>query len=1000
VQPNNFFSLDQVIDRQPLTVSPQTPLIEVISLMQKWGNSCSFTDTEVTLETDATIGTNNSCVLIVENSQLRGIFTERDLVKLIATGANTENVTVNEVGSQNLVALTATGSEDIFAALSMLRQHRIRHLPIVDDRQNLLGLITAKNLRQKLQPINLMQWRKVSEVIKTEVIHAAPDDSVRHIARLMADREISCVAIAESELDPETNSSLVRPVGIITERDIVQFQNLNLDLEQSACNLMSAPLFLIGPDDTLWSVHQQMQQRRVRRLLVGGARGELQGIITQTSLLQLFDPMEMYEVIDVLQRQVCQLELEKTKLLENRQAELENEVREQTAALEATNQQLQSESNLRQQSQQRFDNILNSLEDVIYSIVPNTFDILYLNSAVEKIYGRQIGEFYDNPHLCFEVVHPEDRDRVLDFTQNIIETEASEIEYRIVRPDGEIRWLRDRACLTRDPEGTPIRLDGIVTDISDRQRREEILKDIASGISVEIGANFLPSLVKYLSQTLKVDYAFVGELIGLEADSIKTLAVYGQGKTIDNFEYNLANSPCENVIKQGLCVYSEAVRQLFPEIRPLEDMEAESYAGMPIFNAAGKIVGLISIVDSKPFNNISLIEEVLKIFATRATIELERQQAEADLQKSNRLLQAISWIQTQFLADAESEILFDGMLDHVLSLTESEYGFIGEILFASDGSPMMEEGYMKFRGRPYLKTHAITNIAWNEETRAFYAENAPKGMEFHNLQTLFGAVIVTGKPVIANSPSTDPRRGGLPDGHPPLNAFLGVPFSKNEQMTGMVGIANREGGYDEAMVDYLQPFLATCSCIIEAYRSERQKQQAEQKIVEQAALLNVATDAIMVRELDNQILFWNQGAEKLYGWTQAEVIKRDANKLLYRESLTELKAIQQAVREKGQWQGELNQVTKTGKNILVESRWTLVKDKAGNPQSFLVVNTDITEQKQLEAQFLRTQRLESLGTLAGGIAPKEKLDKIGQPSLVLGLELLIFRSWQAKRATY
>ena len=147
-----------------------------------------------------------------------------------------------------------------------------------------------------------------------------------------------------------------------------------------------------------------------------------------------------------------------------------------------------------------------------------------------------------------------------------------------------------------------------------------------------------------------------------------------------------------------------------------------------------------------------------------------------------------------------------------------------------------------------------------------------------------------------------------------------------------------------------------------------EQKQAEQKISEQAALLDIVKDAIIVRGIDNQILFWNRGAEKLYGWTQAEVLKRDANEFLNRESLTELDEIQQSVREKGEWQGELHQLTKDGKAIVVQSRWTLVRGDRENPQSFLVVNTDITEQKQLEAQFLRTQRLESLGTLAGGIA--------------------------------
>ncbi len=359
VQPNNFFSLEQVVDSQPLTVTADTHLSEVIRQMQEWGNSCSFNDNE----TDAPLGSNNSCVLVVENSQLRGIFTERDLVKLIANETNTENVTVGEVMTQNVVALTITDFHDLFTALKILFEHRIRHLPVVDNENNLLGLITAKNLRQKLQPINLMKWRTVSEIMETKVIHAPPHVSIRHIAKLMANHLVSCVAIAETEINPETNDSLVRPMGIITERDIVQFQNLNLALEQPARNLMSTPLFLVSTEDTLWNVHQQMKQRRVRRLLVGGKRGELQGIITQTSLLQVFDPTEMYGVIEMLQQQVCQLETEKTELLENRQAELERLVQERTAALEASAQQLQLEINKRQQSEQRYDSLADSLEN-------------------------------------------------------------------------------------------------------------------------------------------------------------------------------------------------------------------------------------------------------------------------------------------------------------------------------------------------------------------------------------------------------------------------------------------------------------------------------------------------------------------------------------------------------------------------------------------------------------------------------------------------------------
>lgn len=146
------------------------------------------------------------------------------------------------------------------------------------------------------------------------------------------------------------------------------------------------------------------------------------------------------------------------------------------------------------------------------------------------------------------------------------------------------------------------------------------------------------------------------------------------------------------------------------------------------------------------------------------------------------------------------------------------------------------------------------------------------------------------------------------------------------------------------------------------------RKHSEQKIFEQAALLDITTDAILVRDLENKVLFWNKGAERLYGWKAEEAIGKNIKELLYKENFPEFLTVEALLSQKSEWQGELNQVTKEGKAIIVASRWTLVHDQANKPKSILVVNTDITEKKQFETQFLRAQRLESLGTLAGGIA--------------------------------
>ncbi|MBE9180322.1 GAF domain-containing protein [Oculatella sp. LEGE 06141] len=167
-----------------------------------------------------------------------------------------------------------------------------------------------------------------------------------------------------------------------------------------------------------------------------------------------------------------------------------------------------------------------------------------------------------------------------------------------------------------------------------------------------------------------------------------------------------------------------------------------------------------------------------------------------------------------------------------------------------------------------------------------------------------------------------------------------------------------------------------------------ERKRAEQTIREQAALLDVSTDAILVSNLDHRILFWNKGAERLYGWTAEEAIGKNVNLLLYREPLNQLPDIQKALTHRGEWQGELNKITKLGKPVVVESRWTLVRDETNQPKSILSVDTDITEKKQLELQFFRTQRIESLGTLAGGIA--HDLNNVLTPILAIA-QLLQFK---------
>ncbi|MFW6359260.1 MAG: response regulator [Chroococcales cyanobacterium] len=165
----------------------------------------------------------------------------------------------------------------------------------------------------------------------------------------------------------------------------------------------------------------------------------------------------------------------------------------------------------------------------------------------------------------------------------------------------------------------------------------------------------------------------------------------------------------------------------------------------------------------------------------------------------------------------------------------------------------------------------------------------------------------------------------------------------------------------------------------------KERKKSEETIREQAKLLDITTDAIFVQDLSGRILYWNKGAERLYGWKSEEAIAKNALELLYPETAPPLKTPQQNVLSLGKWQGELHQIKKDTSKVIVESRWTLVSSEEGEPKSILTVNTDITEKKQLESQFLRAQRLESLGILAGGIA--HDLNNILTP-IMMSIQLL------------
>ena len=241
------------------------------------------------------------------------------------------------------------------------------------------------------------------------------------------------------------------------------------------------------------------------------------------------------------------------------------------------------------------------------------------------------------------------------------------------------------------------------------------------------------------------------------------------------------------------------------------------------------------------------------------------------LSRKNQLLGALGKVQAEFIVRHDEKDAFELMLDQVLKLTDSEYGLIAGVLTEDNGTP-------------YLKVRAISEITWNAETRALYEEQGSQEMEFHDLDNLLGLVITRSQPVLANDLANDPRSGELPAGHPELKNFLGLPLYLGDRLTGMIGLANREGGYDPEVIDELSPILHAGGNLMGAFDERRKRLRAQAALKDSEsrlrAIMDNVVDSIITIDEQGTIQSFNKGAESMFGYGGSEVIGQAIHRLV------------------------------------------------------------------------------------------------------------------------
>ena len=692
--PSELYS---AIIRDPLIVTPDTTVMEAIAQMSGLRVVCNTAKATDSQLEELHLEARSSCVLVVEAGKLVGILTERDIVRLSAQQCYFENLAIKEVMISSVISLYESAFTDLFAAINLLQQYHIRHIPVLDEQDQVVGLVTHESLRQTSRPIDLLRLRTVSEVMTHHVICAAPDSSMLAIAQLMAENRVSSVIIVQnSDIQAQ---SLQIPVGIITERDIVQFQAIGLHLETCLADaVMSTPIFSVTPEDSLWLVQQIMEQRLIRRLAVTGSQGELLGIITQTNLLQALKPLELFRLAEVLEEKVLQLEAEKIKFLETRAVELEKEVAARTSAfqnkieqqklvttiatqirsslslqtiLETTVTQVRSllgcdrvniwrlnrngevitvaestDSSLSLMGKQTKDGCFSRVQIEMYRqgkirVVPDIYTTEMADCHRDMLIQLQTRAKVLVPILCEEEVWG-----FLNATESQHPREWQESEVEL------LQQLSVQLAIAIQQSHTHEQLQ---QQLIERQRAELTLQKLVIGTAAVTGDDFFPVLVRHIAEALNVQYALVTKLVG---NQLHTLGFWANGALQPAISYHIAHTPCEFALRNGEFYCQSQIQALFPDDLELVTIQADSYLGISLKDDHGHAIGNLCILDVKPFRESARREAIaiLQVFAARAAAELQRQAANDALHDLNQNLEAIVEQRTQELQVRETQL--------------------------------------------------------------------------------------------------------------------------------------------------------------------------------------------------------------------------------------------------------------------------------------------------------------------------------------------------------
>ncbi|WP_413161056.1 PAS domain-containing protein [Capilliphycus salinus ALCB114379] len=502
-------SLDEIVVPVSLSVTPSQSVEQAVTLMATPTNP----QTELSDDRTANMIADSRCMLVIEADRCVGILGEHQIIQAIATGKNLADLKVAEVMIAPLLTITEDQANNIYNILSLLQQHQINQIPVLNSQGKIRGIITANSILKVLKPINspnnieaIRRWiedgktsdyaqnspfedNRCENQLKRELFECKTQLNAAHQRIQQAINQRQLIQRIDRKLrssQQEIRAFLAALTDVVL---IVHLQNETLEITDTPPSrfcpthpeIIAETIRLFSrkteAERFIHPVQQALQSQEV--ISFEYSLNSKQGVFWFSAKISpLSEDTVVWVAQDITQRKRAELALQQLT------SALEHRVVERTAELQKVNTNLRqvlrerelTEKQLRD-SEQKFRQLAESIREVFFIWSVDGFELLYVSPAFEQIWGIYSNSLDENPRLWIEMIHPEDRQKVENTLLEEFQEGNFNQEFRIIRPDGDIRWIWTRSFPVQNDSGKVYRIVGLAEDMTERRRVEEALQE-------------------------------------------------------------------------------------------------------------------------------------------------------------------------------------------------------------------------------------------------------------------------------------------------------------------------------------------------------------------------------------------------------------------------------------------------------------------------------------------------------------------------------------------